>query len=115
MIDGLSAILHINAMSLDNSIEENTMESAHGGNEPVEWARVATVAGIQLATIIAGRLESYGILTRVTQEAAGVSVFPVNVGILSQAHVWVPQESLERAMEILASNEDIDIDVIEDE
>jgi hypothetical protein len=106
MMDGLSALLHINAMILDNSIKENTMESAQGGDEPVKWARAAMVAGIQNAIIIAGRLESYGILTRVTQEAAGVSVFPVNVGILSQAHVWVPQESLDRAKEILASVED---------
>ncbi|MBN1318779.1 MAG: hypothetical protein JXA42_25085, partial [Anaerolineales bacterium] len=45
--------------------KDNQLEDAYDGDEPVEWERVVTVAGIQNATIIAGRLESYGIMTHV--------------------------------------------------
>jgi hypothetical protein len=58
------------------------------------------------AAIIAGRLDNHNIPTRITQEAAGASVFPVNVGILSQASVWVPEEYEAAALEILAHEVD---------
>jgi len=81
-------------------------EGELSGDDPEEWVSVATTLGKSNATIIAGRLESHGILTRVTQEAAGISVFPVNVGILAEAHVWVQKESVALAQEILSSDLD---------
>ena len=77
-------------------------ETTKGQDEPVKWTRVATVGGKPTASIIAGRLEVNGIPTRVTQEAAGVNVFAVNVGILGSAHIWVPEEYQEQAENILA-------------
>lgn len=91
---------------MTNKAIESDSESAFGGDEHPQWMRVATAMGIANATIIAGRLEAEGIMTRVTQEAAGVSVFPVNVGLLSEAHVWVPEESYDQAAEILGSDWD---------
>jgi hypothetical protein len=81
-------------------------ETPRGGPEPVKWVEVATTMGRANAVIISGRLESHDIPTRITQEAAGASVLPVNVGILAQAHVWVPEEYEEAAREILAQDVD---------
>jgi hypothetical protein len=81
-------------------------DTTRGGSEPVKWVEVATTMGRANAVIIAGRLESHDIPTRITQEAAGASVLPVNVGILAQAHVWVPEEYEEAARAILAQDVD---------
>lgn len=81
-------------------------ETTGGRREFVKWVEVATTMGHTQAVIIAGRLESYHIPTRITQEAAGSSVLPVNVGILSQAQVLVPEEYEAVALEILAQEMD---------
>ena len=77
-------------------------EGTGGGEDSVQWVRVASTTGTPNAVIIAGRLESNGIPTRVTQESIGVHVFAVNVGVLGTAYVWVPQEREEQATSILA-------------
>lgn len=78
--------------------------SAH--DEGVNWVNVATAVGTPNAVIIAGRLESYDIPTRVTQEPAGVHAIAVTVGLLGTARVWVPEEYQEQAEEILARDAD---------
>lgn len=81
-------------------------ETTGGHEEPVCWVRVATATGTPNATIIAGRLESVGIPTRVTQEAAGINVIAVNVGLLGTAYVWVPEEFEEQALQVLSETWD---------
>lgn len=73
-------------------------------DEEIRWVSVATAVGTPNAVIIAGRLQSYNIPARVTQEAAGVHVIAVTVGLLGTAHVWVPEEYREAAEEILAAD-----------
>ena len=80
--------------------EENRAEAADstgGEHGPVEWVRVACAVGTPNAIVIAGRLESCRIPTRVTQESAGVFGYAVNVGLLGVAHVWVPEDFREQA------------------
>jgi hypothetical protein len=76
-------------------------EASCGGDEPVEWVQVAVVAGRARAHIISGRLSSAGLPVSLTQEAAGISVFPTMVGILGTVHIWVPKEFVGRAEAIL--------------
>jgi len=91
---------------LDNSEDSAVAETSSGGRDAVEWVSVATAVGTPNATIIAGRLESNHIPTRVTQEAAGVHALAVNVGMLGVAHVWVPAEYEEQSLDILAQEWD---------
>ena len=86
----------------DHARAETT--SAH--DEGVNWVSVATAVGTPNAVIIAGRLQSYDIPTRVTQEPAGVHAIAVTVGLLGTARVWVPEEYKEQAEEILAWDAD---------
>jgi hypothetical protein len=81
-------------------------ETTPSHDEEVSWVNVATAVGTPNAVIIAGRLESYGIPTRVTQEPAGVHAIAVTVGLLGTARVWVPEEYREQAEEILATDAD---------
>jgi hypothetical protein len=81
---------------------EREATAAH--DEEVHWVSVASAVGTPNAVIIAGRLESYDIPTRVTQEAAGVHAIAVTVGLLGTARVWVPEEYREQAEEILATD-----------
>jgi hypothetical protein len=76
-------------------------QTTRGGEESVTWVKVASAAGTPNATVIAGRLESCDIPTRVTQESAGVFGYAVNVGILGTAHVWVPEDLKEQADRVL--------------
>jgi hypothetical protein len=62
--------------------------------------------GTPNAVIIAGRLGTHQIPTRVTQEAAGARAFAVTVGILGTAHVWVPEEYVALAESVLATEWD---------
>ncbi len=86
--------------------EDDAAETTHGGREPINWVQVAETMGTPNAVIVAGRLESEGIPTRVTQEAAGARVFAVTVGILGTARVWVPEELAVQAEEILSRDWD---------
>lgn len=86
--------------------DHSASEATGGRPEFVKWVEVVTTMGRANAVIICGRLESYYIPARITQEAAGSSVLPVNVGILAQAHIWVPEEFETTAREILSQEMD---------
>ncbi len=92
--------------STDGDEELLTGEVPCGGDEPVEWVQVAVVAGRAHAHIISGRLQSAGLPVSLTQEAAGISLFPTNVGILGTCYIWVPKEYVGRAESILMSEWD---------
>lgn len=87
--------------SLDEDAQNITEEGTGGQDEPVTWVQVATAMGRPNAVIIAGRLESCGVPTMVTQESAGVNVYPVTIGAFGTAHIWVPEEFERQAREIL--------------
>ncbi len=71
-------------------------EASCGGDEPVEWVQVAVVAGRARAHIISGRLSSAGLPVSLTQEAAGISLFPTD--FVSMAMVFGSPENLLLAM-----------------
>jgi hypothetical protein len=89
-----------------SSVSGNDSERQADRRESVQWTRVATAAGTPNAVVIAGRLEAEGIPTQVTQEAAGRNVFPVLVGRLGEAIIWVPENEASRALEILSTEFD---------
>lgn len=74
-----------------------------GPAAPAGWVRVTATSGKPNAIIVAGRLESCGIPTHVTQEAIGARVYALTVGPLGTAHVWVPKEHAAQARAILAT------------
>ena len=75
--------------------------------EPKEtrWEEVATTSGITTAQILAGRLQSEGIPARAWQESAGQATGLV-IGLLGMGHVLVPEEYVERALDILDDVDD---------
>jgi hypothetical protein len=70
-------------------------------HEDVRWVAVHATSGMVDATIVAGRLETEGIPTRLEYEAAGV-IYAVTVDGLGEVRVMVPHEHLEKAREILS-------------
>jgi len=69
--------------------------------EDTRWVAVHATSGMVDANIIAGRLETEGIPTRLEYEAAGV-IYAVTVDGLGEVKVMVPREHLEKAREILS-------------
>jgi hypothetical protein len=84
-----------------------------GDDEPVDWVPVATAQGVEVAHLIAGRLNSEGIPTRISQEAAGAAI-GLSVG-LGQIHVLVPEPLEARAVSILRAPVTLDEDEWEDD
>jgi hypothetical protein len=79
----------------------HTSETTPGGKREVRWHTIARTAGLLPAQILAGRLESEGIPTRVWQEGAGRAL-GLTVGMLGTGHVMVPESYAEQAGQILA-------------
>jgi len=69
------------------------------------WEVVATASGMTQAKIIAGRLESDGIRTRLRYEAAG-SIYAITIDGLGEVRILVPVPDWERAKEILSCSYD---------
>ena len=84
-------------------------QTTKGGQEAVQWEVVAEMAGITLATIVAGRLKAHGLPVRVWQEGAGQAL-GLTVGLLGTGYVAVPEEYMEQAEAILAEDVEIDPD-----
>ncbi len=87
----------------------NSGKTTKGGNEEVKWEVVAEMAGITLATIVAGRLQAHGLPARVWQEGAG-QAFGLTVGLLGTGYVVVPEEYVGQAEAILAEDVELDPD-----
>ena len=69
------------------------------------WEVIATTAGMTQAKIIAGRLESEGILTQLRYEAAG-TIYAITVDGLGEVKILVPVPDWERAKELLSRSYD---------
>ena len=79
---------------------QNDKSGSPGNRQEVRWEVVAQAPGITPATIIAGRLQAEGLPVRVWQEAAGQAL-GLTVGLLGTGYVAVPEEFVDRALEIL--------------
>lgn len=63
------------------------------------FACVATVADLNLANVAAARLQSEGLKVRVHGEATGP--FPVTIGRLAEAQLWVRADDARQAVAVL--------------
>ncbi len=77
-----------------------TAETTSGGDEGVQWEKIA--AGLQPmeAQVIKSRLDSDDIPAVIQQESIG-AVMGLTVGGLGSASVWVPEPLAERALALL--------------
>jgi hypothetical protein len=82
-------------------------ETTPSGKKEISWVEVAQTFGLTQAQILAGRLQAEGIPAYAWQEGAGQAT-GLLVGLLGAGHVMVPEEYEERALDILADEEDID-------
>ena len=76
----------------------------------VSWKVVHISSGLLHANIVRGRLESEGIRTRLSYEAAG-KIYAITVDGLGEVRILVPEEDADKAREILAQSfreEDLD-------
>jgi hypothetical protein len=99
-----------NALPLDEGNEDPKSKGEQemtGGDREIKWKTVTKTAGLMPAEIIGGRLQAEGIPVRVWQEGAG-QAFGLTVGLLGTGYVQVPEDYLEQAEEILASEPDLD-------
>jgi len=74
------------------------------------WTVVHISSGLIHANIVRGRLESEGIATRLSYEAAG-EIYAITVDGLGEVRILVPDEDADRAREILTQSfreEDLD-------
>jgi len=69
------------------------------------WEMVATASGMPQANIIAGRLASDDIPTRLCYEAAG-PIYGITIDGLGEVRILVPVPDWERAKEILSRSYD---------
>ena len=76
------------------------------------WVFLGRTGGSFSADILKGMFEAQGIPIELYQESAGKSAFPVNFGMLGEVDIYVKEEDLETAREILA---EIDMKYIEPE
>lgn len=83
---------------------DSSSSSTSGDPQEIRWEVVEETAGITVAEIIVGRLQSEGIPARAWQEGAGEALGLI-VGLLGTGHVVVPEEYAERARAILAADQ----------
>ena len=69
------------------------------------WEVVATASGMAQANIIAGRLASDGIRTRLRYEAAG-PIYAITIDGLGEVRILVPVPDWERSKELLSHSYD---------
>jgi hypothetical protein len=77
-------------------MDDTSVHAAH-------YVRIATVGDLVEARVLAARLDSEGIDVRVHSEALGP--YPVTVGSLAQAELWVLSDRVDDANRILLDAE----------
>jgi len=73
--------------------------------DAVPWEPVAVASGMAQANIMAGRLESEGIATKLHYEAAG-AIYAITIDGLGEVRILVPAADRERANEVLSRSYD---------
>lgn len=97
-----------NAQPVPTDKSSASRETTPGGGREVRWEQVAKTPGLTPAEIMVGRLRAEGIPAVAWQEGAGVAL-GLTVGLLGEGHVMVPEEYADRAREILAIAEALDL------
>lgn len=92
-------------MLLSDDDSKNANKNS-GKPQEIKWEEVATTIGITPAQIIVGRLRSEGIPARAWQQSAGQAI-GLTVGPMGTAHVVVPEEFVDIALEILENVDDL--------
>ncbi len=70
---------------------------------PGHFVRATTVGDLVAGQVLAARLRAEGIEVRLHSEALGP--YPTTVGRLAETELWVPQDRLEEAAQILLDSE----------
>ena len=71
------------------------------GMNDSQWEVIETVAGELTAELLKGLLEAQGVPVILSMEGVGRSVYPVNVGKLSQVKILAPINVKEQALQVL--------------
>jgi len=75
-----------------------------------KWEVACRTSGMTSANIIAGRLKTEGIPTRLKYEAVG-AIYAITIDGLGEVEIMVPESLLDKAREILSlSYDDKDMD-----
>ena len=69
------------------------------------YARLAVVADLMTAQVIAAHLETEGIPARVSSESLGP--YRLTVGNMATAEIWVPDKDLEEALGIMSESDNL--------
>lgn len=83
--------------------QNDSAGTTSGDAQEINWVVVEKTAGITVAEIIAGRLQSEGIPARAWQEGAGEALGLI-VGLLGTGHVVVPEEYADQARALLEAD-----------
>ena len=70
-----------------------------------KWEVACRASGMTNANIIAGRLETEGIPTRLKYEAVG-AIYAITIDGLGEVKVMVPESLLDKAREVLSRSYD---------
>ena len=70
---------------------------------PAHFVKLATIGDLTTARVLAARLEAEGIDVRLHSEALGP--YPVTVGRLAEAELWIMEDRMEEAQTIMLDAE----------
>ncbi len=102
--------LNAQSIPLNDADDRETAVTTPGSPTEVKWEIVAQTFGLTPATIIAGRLQAENIPARAWQEGAGRAL-GLTVGILGTGYVAVPEEYVEKALEILEEETETETEI----
>lgn len=86
-------------------MDQNDPVLDHGGGSG--FVRLTTVGNLNVARILAARLDSEGIAVRI--HGAPLGPYPVTVGSMAETQLWVPIDRLAEASEVLLDAEMNDV------
>jgi len=72
---------------------------------PPAFVRLAVVADLMTAQVVAAHLETEGIPARVSSESLGP--YRLTVGNMATAEIWVPEKDFEEALGIMSESDDL--------
>ncbi|HTP02864.1 MAG TPA: DUF2007 domain-containing protein [Anaerolineales bacterium] len=70
-------------------------------DDSLKWSMLTEVTGRGQAELLKSFLEAEGVEVQLIQESAGQSLFPVSIEGLGSVQVFVPNEKMEAARELL--------------
>jgi hypothetical protein len=83
--------------------------------DEIKWAKATEVYGRVQAEMLKSFLEAEGVPVELIQESAGESIFPTTVGMMGRVDVFVPNEKIEQARELIEAFNNPDNEIIDDD